>query len=48
MLVGGLVDSALSEEEVDETLRAILEPNQFGSDPGCTFDTEMRFRQRTA
>ncbi|MBK8993144.1 MAG: hypothetical protein IPM40_16395 [Gammaproteobacteria bacterium] len=47
VLVWGLVDSALSEEEVDETLRAILNENQnLAADPGCTFDTEMRFRQR--
>src|SRR5689334_16520629 len=46
VLVWGLVDSALSEEEVDDTLRDILNKNQnLAADPACTLDTEGRFRQ---
>lgn len=47
VLVWGLVDSALSEEEVDDTLRDILNKNQdLAADAACTLDTESRFRQR--
>lgn len=47
VLVWGLVDSALSEEEVDDTLRDILNENQdLAADAACTLDTEARFRQR--
>lgn len=47
VLVWGLVDSALSEEEVDETLREIINKCQdLIADPACTIDTELRLRQR--
>lgn len=47
VLVWGLVDSALSEVEVDDTLRVILNENQvLASDALCTLDTEAGFRQR--
>ncbi len=47
VLVWGLVDSALSEVEVDDALRDILNENQYlASDAECTIDTESRFRQR--
>jgi DEAD/DEAH box helicase len=47
VLVWGLVDSALSQEEVDETLRNVLNENQdLAADSDCTLDTEASFRQR--
>lgn len=47
VLVWGLVDSALSEAEVDDALRDILNENQeIAADANCTLDTEARFRQR--
>lgn len=47
VLVWGLVDSALSKEEVDDTLRDILNENQdLAADAACTLDTEARFHQR--
>jgi hypothetical protein len=47
VLVWGLVDTALSEEEVHDTLCGILNENQdLAADAACTLDTEMRFRQR--
>jgi len=47
VLVWGLVDSALSEEEVNDTLRDILNRNQdLAANIACTLDTEARFRQR--
>ncbi|MDP3841300.1 MAG: protein DpdJ [Oxalobacteraceae bacterium] len=47
VLVWGLVDSALSEAEVDDTLSDILNANQdLAADAACTIDTEERFRKR--
>jgi len=47
VLVWGLVDSALSESEVDDTLREVLNENQdLAGDAACTIDTEERFRKR--
>jgi len=47
VLVWGLVDSALSSEEVDRTLRDILNENQdLAAHSDCTLDTEASFRQR--
>jgi hypothetical protein len=47
VLVWGLVDTALSKAEVDDTLREILNKNQdLAVDAACTIDTEERFRQR--
>jgi hypothetical protein len=47
VLVWGLVDSALSGEEVDGTLRDILNENQdLAAHSDCTLDTEASFRQR--
>jgi hypothetical protein len=47
VLVWGLVDSALSGEEVDGTLRNILNENQdLAAHSDCTLDTEASFRQR--
>lgn len=47
VLVWGLVDSALSEAEVDDVLRDILNQHQeLAADADCTIDTEARFRQR--
>ena len=47
VLVWGLVDSALSSEEVDGTLRDILNENQdLAAHSDCTLDTEASFRQR--
>lgn len=41
VLVWGLVDSALSLDEVYETLRDVLNDNQeLAADPSCTIDTE--------
>lgn len=46
VLVWGLVDSALSEAEVVDTLRDILNKHQdLTADAACTLDTEARFRQ---
>ncbi len=47
VLVWGLVDSALSLDEVDDTLRDVLKDNQeLLADPGCTIDTEASLCQR--
>jgi hypothetical protein len=47
VLVWGLVDSALSEDEVGEALRKVLSENQkIAGDSACTLDTEEDFRQR--
>lgn len=47
VLVWGLVDSALSLDEVDDTLRDVLNGNQdLAADPSCTIDTEASLRQR--
>lgn len=47
VLVWGLVDTALSGEEVDGTLRDILNENQdLAAHSDCTLDTESSFRQR--
>lgn len=47
VLVWGLVDSALSLDEVDETLRDVLNDNQkLAADPSCTIDTESNLRLR--
>lgn len=47
VLVWGLVDSALSEQEVDDTLGKILNENQhIAADAACTIDTEARLLER--
>lgn len=47
VLVWGLVDSALSLAEVDDTLREVFNSNQeLAADPRCTIDTETSLRQR--
>lgn len=47
VLVWGLVDSALSLREVDDTLRDVLNAHQeLVADPNCTIDTECSLRQR--
>lgn len=47
VLVWGLVDSALSEAEVEDVLRDTLNENQeLAADTDCTIDTEARFCQR--
>lgn len=47
VLVWGLVDSALSLDEVDDTLRDVLNASQdWAADPSCTIDTEASLRQR--
>lgn len=47
VLVWGLVDSALSLDEVDDTLRYVLNNNQeLAADPNCTIDTEASLCQR--
>ncbi|MBM3272510.1 DEAD/DEAH box helicase [Candidatus Kaiserbacteria bacterium] len=47
VLVWGLVDSALSFGEVDDTLREVLNDNQkLTADPSCTIDTETNLLQR--
>lgn len=47
VLVWGLVDSALSASEVEETLRDVLNERQdIAADPKCTIDTEAALQQR--
>ncbi|MGY0193813.1 protein DpdJ [Leptothrix sp. BB-4] len=47
VLVWGLVDSALSESEVEETLRDVLNERQdIAADPKCTIDTEAALQKR--
>lgn len=47
VLVWGLVDSALSVHEVDDTLRDVLNNNQgLAAEPNCTIDTEASLCQR--
>lgn len=47
VLVWGLVDSALSLDEVYETLRDVLNDNQeLAADPSCTIDTESGLCRR--
>lgn len=47
VLVWGLVDSALSLDEVDDTLREVFNDNQeLTADDRCTIDTEASLRQR--
>ena len=47
VLVWGLVDGALSEEEVDTALSTVLNESQdIAAHPECTLDTPANFRQR--
>jgi hypothetical protein len=47
VLVWGLVDSALSATEVEDTLRDVLNGRQdIASDPKCTIDTEAALQKR--
>lgn len=47
VLVWGLVDSALSLEEVDDALRDVINDRQdLLADPRCTVDTEQALRER--
>lgn len=47
VLVWGLVDSALSAPEVEDTLRDILNDRQdIAADPDCTIDTEAALQKR--
>lgn len=47
VLVWGLVDSALSAMEVEDTLRGVLNERQdIAVDPNCTIDTEGALRDR--
>jgi DEAD/DEAH box helicase/Helicase conserved C-terminal domain len=47
VLVWGLVDSALSSSEVEDTLRDVLNERQdIATDPNCTIDTELALQKR--
>ena len=47
VLVWGLVDSALSAPEVEDTLRDVLNDRQdIAADPNCTIDTEAALQKR--
>jgi hypothetical protein len=47
VLVWGLVDSALSTEEVENTLREVMNDRQdIAADPDCTIDTEAALQKR--
>lgn len=47
VLVWGLVESALSLDEVDDSLRDVLNDNQeLAADPNCTIDTEASLCRR--